>query len=104
MQLRFDVSQADLPGDVRQRLIQQAGKRMTGDGVLIIEARRFRDQERNRQDALNRLIELVREAAKKPKTRRKTKPTARSKERRLDSKRRRSQTKRTRRSVSNSDE
>lgn len=104
VQLRFDVSQAGLPGDVRERLIQQAGKRMTGDGVLIIEARRFRDQESNRRDALNRLIALIRKAAKKPKIRRKTKPTAQSRVRRLDSKRRRSQTKRSRRSVNKFDD
>jgi len=99
VQLRFNVHQANLPADVRQRLVQLAGKRITGDGTLIIEARRYRHQEQNREDAINRLIELVRQAIKKPKNRRKTRPTQGSKERRLDRKRRHSQTKRRRRSV-----
>ena len=104
VQLRFDVAHAGLPGDVRERLIQLAGKRMTEDGTLIIEARRFRTQERNRQDALDRLVTLLRQAAKKDKPRRSTKPTTASKKRRLESKRRRSETKRKRGSVSNFDE
>ena len=105
MQLRFDVSHSpSLPDDVRQRLTRLAGKRMTDDGVLIIEARRFRTQEQNRQDAINRLVELIRRAAQKPKTRRKTQATAASKQRRLESKRRRSKMKRLRRPVSPSDD
>ncbi|MCK4624457.1 MAG: aminoacyl-tRNA hydrolase [Phycisphaerae bacterium] len=100
VQLRFDVGQsASLPDDVRERLIRLAGRRMTSDGVLIIEARRFRTQQRNRQDARDRLVELIRKAAKKPKPRRKTKPTLASKKRRLETKRRQSQTKRMREAV-----
>ncbi len=104
VQLRFDVNNADLPNDARERLVKLAGKRLTEDGTLIIQARRFREQERNRQDALDRLVALIRKAAEKPKPRRKTKPSAASKERRLESKHRRSETKRRRRSVPRSDE
>lgn len=105
VQLRFDVTNsASLPDDVRERLIRLAGRRMTGDGVLIIEARRYRTQQRNRQDARDRLIELIRKAVKKPKPRRKTKPTLASKKRRMETKRRRSDTKRTRGSVSPSED
>ena len=101
VQLRFDVTNsASLPDDVRERLIRLAGRRMTGDGVLIIEARRYRTQQRNRQDARGRLIELIRKAIKKPKPRRKTKPTLASKKRRMETKRRRGDTKRTRGAVS----
>ena len=105
VQLRFDVRHSpSLPDDVRPRLTRLAGKRMTDDGVLIIEARRFRTQEQNRQDAINRLVELIRRAAQKPRSRRKTQPTAASKQRRLESKRRRSDTKRWRRPVSHADD
>ncbi len=97
VQLRFDAGRsASLPDDVRERLTRLAGRRMTTDGVLIIEARRFRTQQRNRTDALDRLVELIRKAAQKPKPRRKTKPTFTSKKRRLETKRRRGDTKRTR--------
>jgi len=100
VQLRFDVANsASLPDDVRERLIDLAGQRITEDGVLIIKAQRFRAQDRNREDAIDRLIELIRKAAEKPKPRRKTRPTLASKRRRLESKRRRGETKRIRRSV-----
>jgi ribosome-associated protein len=99
VQLRFDVAHSpSLPDDVRERLIRLASSRMTEDGVLIIEAKRFRSQGRNRQDALNRLVKLIRRAARKPETRRKTRPTRASKERRLEDKRRRSEIKRLRQS------
>ena len=105
VQLRFDVRHSpSLPDDLRQRLTRLAGKRLTDDGVLIIEARRFRTQEQNRQDAISRLVELTRRAARKPRSRRKTQPTAASKQRRLESKRRRSDTKRWRRPVSHADD
>jgi len=97
VQLRFDVSRANLPPDVRARLTRLAGRRMTEDGTLVIEARRFRSQEQNRQDALNRLVRLLRRAAEKPKPRRKTRPSRAARERRLRAKRHRSQTKRRRR-------
>jgi ribosome-associated protein len=100
VQLRFDVSNSpSLPDDVRERLIHLAGRRITEDGLLIIDARRFRTQERNRQDAISRLVELIRKAAEKPKLRRKTRPRLASKRRRLEAKRRRGETKRMRRPV-----
>lgn len=101
VQLRFDVKNASfLPDDVRARLIRLAGRKITEDGILIIQARRFRTQERNRQDARQRLIKLIRKACEQPKTRRKTKPTRASKERLLAVKRRRSQIKQLRKPVS----
>lgn len=101
VQLRFDVRNSpSLPDDVRERLMRLAQGQITQEGMIIITARRFRSQERNRQDAINRLVELVREAAEKPKFRRKTKPTRASQHRRLEAKRRRGQIKRLRRPVS----
>ncbi|MDP6179043.1 MAG: alternative ribosome rescue aminoacyl-tRNA hydrolase ArfB [Desulfatiglandales bacterium] len=100
VQLRFNVvNSPSLPDDVRERLMQLAGRRMTDKGILIIEARRFRTQERNRKDAIDRLVELVRKAAEKPKLRRKTRPTPASRRRRLNMKRRQGEMKRMRRSV-----
>lgn len=104
VQLRFNVNHSSLPGDVRERLIQLAGKRMTNDGFLIIDARRFRTQERNRQDAFDRLIELIRKAAKRPKPRRKTKPSLASQKRRIESKRQRGKIKKLRRFDTRSEE
>jgi ribosome-associated protein len=98
-QLRFDVAQSNLPTDVKERLTKLAGKRLTQDGVLIIKAQSFRTQERNRQDALGRLAELIREAEKKPIVRRPTSPTRASQRRRLDSKRRHGETKHLRRFI-----
>jgi ribosome-associated protein len=100
VQLRFDVAHSrTLPNDVRKRLIRLAGRRITEHGVLIINARRFRTQERNRQDANERLVELIRKATEKPKLRRKTRPKLASKMRWLETKRRRGETKRMRRAV-----
>ncbi len=100
VQLRFDVRQSpSLPEDVRHRLMKLAGKRLTSEGVLVIDARRHRSQEQNRQDALNRLIELIRKATRKPKTRHKTKPTLASQNKRMDKKRRQSDKKRLRQRV-----
>jgi ribosome-associated protein len=96
VQLRFDVAGADLPDQVRQRLERLAGRRLTREGVLIIDAQRHRTQARNRQDALERLIELVRRASIAPRVRRKTRPTAAARERRLQTKKRRAGTKRLR--------
>ncbi len=105
VRLWFDVKHSpSLPDDVRQRLRAIAGKRLTENGVLIIEAQRFRTQEKNRQDALKRLVELIQQAAHKPKARRKTKPSRSAKERRLTAKRRRSETKRRRQDKSHFDE
>jgi ribosome-associated protein len=101
VQLRFDVHNSpSLPADVRQRLMRLAGSRMTEEGTLIITAQRFRSQERNRQDAVDRLVRLIRKAAEKPKLRRKTKPSRAARQRRLDAKRRRGKTKRLRRPIS----
>ncbi len=87
VQLRFDVVHSpSLPEEVRKRLARLAGKRMTREGHLIIDARRFRTQEQNRQDALIRLVGLIRQAAQRPKIRKKTRPTQASRERRLESK------------------
>ncbi|MHB1214593.1 MAG: alternative ribosome rescue aminoacyl-tRNA hydrolase ArfB [Thiobacillus sp.] len=97
VQLRFDVARSpSLPDPVRARLIALAGHRVTQDGVLIIEAERYRSQRRNRDDALERLIELIREACEVDKPRRPTRPTLASKKRRLDSKQRRGETKKLR--------
>ena len=100
VQLRFDVRASSLPGDVRTRLASLAGKRVTGEGILVIEAKLFRTQEKNREDAILRLVELIRKAAVKPKKRTKTKPTIASREKRLKSKKARGETKRLRRSFS----
>jgi ribosome-associated protein len=90
VQLRFDVRNSpSLPDDVRARLERLAGRRLTREGVLVIIAQRHRTQERNRADALERLIELIERAAVAPVPRRPTKPTKGSRERRLESKRRR---------------
>src|SRR5438067_8475295 len=90
VQLRFDVRRSpSLPDDVRARLERLSGRRLTRDGVLVISAQRHRTQERNRQDALDRLIELIRRAAAAPRPRRATRPSAGARERRLQSKKRR---------------
>lgn len=100
VQLRFDVAHSrTLPEEVRGRLISLAGNRITEDGILIIDARRFRTQGRNREDATNRLVELIRKASERPKIRRRTRPTLASKLRRLESKRRSAESKRGRRPV-----
>jgi ribosome-associated protein len=98
VQLRYDVSRSrTLPPGVRTRLRTLAGSRLGADGVLVITAQRFRTQRRNRDDALARLIALVGRAAEPPAVRKPTRPTAASRERRLESKRRRGATKRERR-------
>jgi ribosome-associated protein len=105
VQLRFDVANSpSLPDAVKARLRHLAGSRMTESGELIIEARRFRTQLRNRQDALERLVALIRKAAERPKPRRRTKPTRASKERRIDAKKRRGETKRRRGPVARGDD
>ena len=97
VQLRFDVANSpSLAPDVKARLTKLAGKRMTDAGVLIIEASKFRTQEKNREDAIGRLYELVRKASEKPKLRHKTKPTRSSKEERLKEKKKRGETKKLR--------
>ena len=98
VQLRFDAANSpSLPAEVRQRLTRLAGRQMTTDGVLIIDARRFRSREQNRRDAVDRLVALLRRAAQRPRVRHKTRPSRSAQLRRLDTKRRRSQTKQRRR-------
>ena len=92
-QLRFDTRKITLPDDASLRLTRLAGQRMTKDGVIVIHAQRFRTQERNRADAIDRLLELLREAMVRPVPRRATKPTFGSKQRRLEGKKRRSDVK-----------
>ena len=100
VQLRFDVRGSHtLPADVRARLLRLAGRRVNADGVLLIEAKRFRTQEQNRADARERLIALIYQAAVKPKPRHKTKPTRAAKQRRMESKQRRKKIKTMRRKV-----
>jgi ribosome-associated protein len=99
VQLRFDVRHSpSLPADVRARLERLAGNRLTRDGVLVLQAQGERSQKRNREDALARLVELVRAAARPPVKRKPTKPTKASKRRRVDDKKRRGALKSLRRS------
>jgi ribosome-associated protein len=105
VQLRFDVkNSASLPDQVRYRLTRLAGRRITEHGILIIEAKRFRTQEGNRQDAIDRLIKLIQKASEKPKARIKTKPSWASKKRLLAAKKRRTKIKQMRRLVSISED
>jgi ribosome-associated protein len=98
VQLRFDLSRSgSLPAEVRERLARLAGRRLTRDDVIVITAQRYRTQERNRQDALDRLVALIRRAAVPPAPRRPTKPTAAAKRRRLEAKARRAAIKEQRR-------
>jgi ribosome-associated protein len=102
VQLRFDVTNSpSLATDVKLRLIKLAGKRMTDSGVLLLEASKFRTQEKNREDAIERLNQLVRKASEKPKLRHKTKPTKASKEERLKGKKKRAEIKKNRGSSKN---
>lgn len=100
VQLRFDVGNSpSLPGDVRTRLIRLAGRRITQEGILIIDARKERSQERNREEAIERLVELIQKAVQKPKPRKKTKPSKAAKERRIGSKKLRGDLKKKRKQV-----
>lgn len=85
--------------EVKERLVKLAGSRMTEDGVLVLDARRFRTQEQNRIDAINRLVALIQKALEKPKIRRKTRPTVTSSAARVNEKKRRGVLKRTRRYI-----
>ncbi len=97
VQLRFDVrNSTSLPESVKARLVRLSGKRINEKGVLVIEAKRFRTQERNRLNARERLMDLVFRAAQNPKERRKTRPTAASVERRIEGKRSHGKTKKMR--------
>lgn len=103
VELRFDVARAFLPEDLKSRLRPLAGRQLTQDGVLVITAQETRSQERNREIALQKLVELLRKAAHRPKRRIATKPTRASKTRRLDSKSKHAQTKRMRSSRPDTD-
>jgi ribosome-associated protein len=104
VQLRFDaMASLSLPDDVRTRLIRLAGRRANGLGVILIDARRFRTQEQNRLDAIERLVGLITAAATPPKPRRKTRPTLASKHRRIETKRQRSETKKLRGKISDTE-
>ena len=92
-QLRYDIARAQLADDVRERFERIAGQRLTKDGVVVIHAQRFRTQERNRQDAIDRLVAMLREASIRPTPRRATRPTFASKQRRLEGKKRRADVK-----------
>ena len=100
VQLRFDLrSSASLPEDVKERLSKLAGSRMTDDGVLLIEAKRYRTQDQNREDALQRLATLIRSALYVPKKRCATRPSLASQTKRIQTKKRHGETKKLRRSV-----
>jgi ribosome-associated protein len=86
VELRFDVAASSLPEDMKARLTTLAGRKMTSDGVLLIDSREHRTQAQNRSAARDRLVDLVRQADKRPKPRRKTRPTKAARERRLVSK------------------
>ncbi|MHB8856484.1 MAG: alternative ribosome rescue aminoacyl-tRNA hydrolase ArfB [Bellilinea sp.] len=97
VQLRFDVSSSpSLPADVKDRLIKLAGSRMTEDGILIIEAKRYRSQEKNRTDAVQRLVVLIQKAVEPPKKRKPTRPSVTARAARVGAKRQRGELKRTR--------
>ena len=98
VQLRFDIANSpSLGSDLKGRLIRLSGKRVNTEGVLILEAKRFRTQEANREDVLDKFYELIRRAGEKPKTRHKTKPSKTSKEKRLKEKKQRGEIKKLRR-------
>jgi ribosome-associated protein len=98
VQLRFDVAHSSLPDDVKERLKRIAGNKVTNEGELLIEAKKYRTQEQNREDAVKRFVELIQRAFKKPKARTRTKPTAASRERRLTHKKQRGEVKKLRQS------
>jgi ribosome-associated protein len=105
VQLRFDIlKSSSLSPEIQNRLIKLAGRKVSADGTLIIQARRFRSQEQNRTDAIDRLVDLIQAAAVPPRIRRKTKPSAAARERRLKMKRQRSQIKQKRKPVNLSED
>jgi ribosome-associated protein len=101
VELRFDVGASSLPPDVKQRLTALAGRRLTADGVLMIDSREHRTQAQNREAALVRLVALLQRAARRPKARRPTRPSRASRQKRIESKRRRSEIKASRRGGTN---
>ena len=99
VQLKFDIAASSLPGDIRERLLSRRDRRITHGGILIIKARRYRTQERNKDDAMDRLREIILRAAKRERTRTETKPSTAARRRRLDEKKKRSRQKELRRRV-----
>jgi len=99
VELRFDVAASSLPEEVKERLGALAGSRLTSDGVLLIDSREHRTQAQNREAARARLVALLQHAARRPKTRRPTRPRAAAREKRLESKKRRGELKAARRKV-----
>lgn len=98
VRLAFDVARSpSLPDEVRERLMRIAGKRISQEGMLVIHARAQRTQERNRQEAIDRLVALIQEATRQPRLRRPTRPSAEARRKRLETKHRRGEVKRTRR-------
>ncbi len=97
VELRFDIGRSSLPDDVKARLVALAGTRVTADGILIVDSREYRTQAQNREAARERLADLLRRAARKPKSRKKTRPSAAARERRLVAKKQRSTIKSARR-------
>ena len=103
VELRFDIAASSLPPDVKARLAALAGRRMTAEGVLLIDSRESRTQGQNREAARDRLVALVRQAAARPKKRKPTRPRAASRQKRLDAKKRRSAVKHSRGRTSGED-
>ena len=87
--LRFDIAASSLPDEFKERLLKLRDRRISGDGIIVIKAQRFRSQEKNREDALARLQELVKKIAVTPRNRKATRPSRRSQQKRMDSKTRR---------------
>lgn len=105
VQLRFDAARSpSLPDDVRRRLMRLAGKRLSREGVIVIEARRHRTQELNRKDAFERLMALIQKASERPRPRKPTRPTAGSQRRRLENKLRKGRKKSLRRPIQRRDD
>jgi ribosome-associated protein len=104
VELRFDVDASSLPPEMKARLVGLAGSRMTGEGVLLIDSREHRTQAQNREAARARLLNLLQQAARRPKTRRATKPKKAAKEKRLESKKRRGEVKSLRGNARRSDD
>jgi len=105
VQLRFDAARSpSLPDDVRRRLMRLAGKRLSREGVIVIDARRHRSQELNRKDALERLMALVQKASERPRPRKPTRPTVGSQRRRLENKLRKGRKKSLRRPIQRRDD
>jgi len=101
VELRFNVAASSLPDDMKQRLVALAGRRLTADGVLLIDSREHRTQVQNREAARARLVALLQHAARRPRKRRPTKPGKAARERRLESKKRRGDVKASRRTANN---